>query len=223
MRIALLLSDWGRSAHICAKLSEKGSVTSLYSDVRKLRDDAAVQPFDAVILGDERANFSPWLNTLRTGGTSGCPIIVVGFEPSTSLVTAVNHGATDFTVIGDTVNELWLRLERYRDTATDRSESQISLGRYRLVSESRVIYIDGECVRMTDREFMLAWLFFSNPGKTLSLSKISEQVWRRSEEVSKRTLEQHVYKLRRKLNFNPESDFNIIATYGVGYRLQCRI
>lgn len=194
----------------------------MYSDVLKLRDDAVVRPFDAVILGDERANFSPWLSTLRTGASPECPIIVVGFEPATSLVNAVSNGATDFTVIGDTVNELCLRLERYRGTAKSRDESQIALGRYRLVSESRIIYIEDECVRMTDREFMLAWLFFSSPGKALGLSKISEQVWQRSAEVSKRTVEQHVYKLRRKLKFGSTSDFNIVAIYGVGYRLQCR-
>jgi DNA-binding winged helix-turn-helix (wHTH) protein len=45
-------------------------------------------------------------------------------------------------------------------------------------------------------------------------------VWGRSSDVCKRTLEQHIYKLRRKLATGRRgAGFRIQAVYSVGYRL----
>jgi DNA-binding winged helix-turn-helix (wHTH) protein len=72
---------------------------------------------------------------------------------------------------------------------------------------------------LTPREFALAKILFAGVGRVVPLSSLSARVWGVSVELSKRTLEQHVYKLRRKLKECFREDVRIQAAYGIGYRL----
>jgi DNA-binding response OmpR family regulator len=75
-----------------------------------------------------------------------------------------------------------------------------------------------EVVQFTHREFELAWLLFSRPEQVVTNTTIVSRVWGRSADLNKRTLEQHVYKLRAKLA-RIGCPLRINAVYGRGYQL----
>jgi DNA-binding response OmpR family regulator len=64
---------------------------------------------------------------------------------------------------------------------------------------------------------------FENLGRVVSMRTLSTEIWGRPSDIGKRTIEQHVYKLRRKLGqtTGPGRDNvpKIQTVYGVGYRL----
>jgi DNA-binding response OmpR family regulator len=78
----------------------------------------------------------------------------------------------------------------------------------------------GEPVRLTPREFALAWLFFGSPGQCIGRDAISHAVWGADKDVAARTIEQHVYKLRRKIRLGEARGVMIRTSYGQGYRLE---
>jgi DNA-binding response OmpR family regulator len=78
----------------------------------------------------------------------------------------------------------------------------------------------GVPVDLTSREFNLAWLFFSCPGKLLSRQFISVGIWGVDAEVTRHSIEQHVYKLRKKLKLNATRGVQIRSGYATGYCLE---
>jgi DNA-binding response OmpR family regulator len=78
----------------------------------------------------------------------------------------------------------------------------------------------GAPVDLTPREFSLAWLFFSAPDRFLSHQRISVAIWTVGDEIARHSIEQHVYKLRKKLNLSAARGVQIRNAYTKGYRLE---
>ena len=66
----------------------------------------------------------------------------------------------------------------------------------------------------------MAWLFFSNPNACVSRETISLAVWGTQEEITSRTMEQHVYKLRKKLKLDGQHEVVLRTCYAQGYKLE---
>ncbi len=65
----------------------------------------------------------------------------------------------------------------------------------------------------------MAWLFFSSPGTYISRETLGTVIWSTDSEVAGRTIEQHVYKLRKKLLIDGRQVVVIRTAYSQGYRL----
>ncbi len=77
-------------------------------------------------------------------------------------------------------------------------------------------------VKVSNKEFALALLFFQNVGRALSREDIVSKVWGRGQEVPSRTLDTHVSRLRTHLNLRPELGWRLSPVYSFGYRLDLR-
>jgi DNA-binding response OmpR family regulator len=137
------------------------------------------------------------------------------------IARALDAGVED--VVSPSANPLEL-LARLRCAATrahrETRMSTLSVGDYTLDRASAQVFDRGAKVPLTAREFAMAWLFFSNQGKTLSRETISVAVWGVGEDITHRTMEQHVYKLRKKLRLSDPRGVAIRALYSQGYRLE---
>ena len=65
-----------------------------------------------------------------------------------------------------------------------------------------------------------ALLLFHNSGRLLSRGYILENVWGVRSELSTRTVDTHVSRIRRKLVIKPENGWQIVPEYGYGYRME---
>ena len=75
-----------------------------------------------------------------------------------------------------------------------------------------------ELARLTEREMdVLRFLMKEPKAKTLK-SSLLKKVWGYSQELETHTLETHIYRLRQKVEPNPETPVNLI-TMDDGYRL----
>jgi DNA-binding response OmpR family regulator len=82
------------------------------------------------------------------------------------------------------------------------------------------VQIEGRSVTLTQKEFELALLFFRHLGRPLSRAYIHETVWSRDAELSSRTLDTHVSRVRNKLDLRPAAGFRLVPVYSFGYRLE---
>jgi DNA-binding response OmpR family regulator len=81
----------------------------------------------------------------------------------------------------------------------------------------RRVRVNGRPVELTPKEFDLLALFAQNPGRPFSRDDLLDRIWRDDYEVTDRTIDTHVQRLRKKLG----NQSGVIQTiWGVGYRFE---
>jgi DNA-binding response OmpR family regulator len=179
-------------------------------------------PYDLVLI--DAKNNSMLVNSLlswRNCNADLCtPVIVLTpFSNWSAMLRWVNAGATDVANRFD-LEQIRLRTHVViRRETQDTGEDSIALGGYELRRDLGTLSCDGIDIAMTPREFAMAWLFFSNPGKFLSRAQIAGGVWGSCENVAARSIEQHIYKLRKKLSLSSNSTLTLKTVYALGYKL----
>ncbi|MBJ7311946.1 response regulator transcription factor [Rugamonas sp. CCM 8940] len=179
--------------------------------------------FDFILidLGDSQANdnlFS-WL-TCRAGENT--PVLVLSALRNAEWVAELlNAGADDVLLRPFEEVELVARIRAVLRRAGQRQARRaIDMSGFQLDREAASFCYLGQAIELTPREFTMAWLFFSSPGVYISRETIGSAIWGTGSEVAGRTIEQHVYKLRKKLSAALAGAVNIRTAYNQGYRLE---
>jgi DNA-binding response OmpR family regulator len=89
-------------------------------------------------------------------------------------------------------------------------------GPLRVDTSTHVATLDDVDLELTPREFDLALLFVSHPGRAFSREFLLERLWGDDYEGFDRVVDTHVARLRKKLGSFGE---HIVSIRGVGYRL----
>lgn len=158
-------------------------------------------------------------------GGRRAPLLVVGtFTDRDSLERAFDAGADDVVLAPFDRNELAARafraMRRVEAEPAPRDEQRVTLGAYTLDQQASTVQIAGRTVRVTTREFAIAWLLFSRAGEYVTRRQLAGAIWGSTEDIVGRRLEQHIYKLRRKLELTGESGVALRTMYAHGYRIE---
>src|SRR6202045_2750025 len=159
---------------------------------------------------------------LRGAGVE-VPIIILSASTDTvDVVVALEIGADDYIAKPFEIRELAARvnakLRRQRTT-----QSQVRPGRLKfpglIVDIGRhEVLRDGEAVNLTPTEFDLLALLSASPGRVISRSEMIQKVWGQGADLDLRSVDAHVYRLRRKIEpLGPRRTY-IHAATGIGYR-----
>ena len=76
----------------------------------------------------------------------------------------------------------------------------------------------GRSFPVTPREVALLRLFLEREGQVVDRFTLLDRVWGVRYEGTTRTLDQHVAKLRRKIEADPARPRHLTTVHGVGYR-----
>ena len=134
---------------------------------------------------------------------------IVGFEV----------GADDYIVKPFSVRELILRV-RALLRRVQRSEGEPSLvrfGRLKIDRDAHRAWVDAHELALTALEFRLLHAFVSRRGRVQSRDTLLDEVWGMGADVTTRTVDTHVKRLREKLG---EAGAYIETLRGVGYRFK---
>ena len=85
---------------------------------------------------------------------------------------------------------------------------------------TNTIYINGDEVESTIKEFELLKFFIENKGVTLKKECILNTIWGSDSESELQTLTVHIKWLREKIEKDPKHPKHIITEWGVGYRFE---
>ncbi|WP_413214690.1 response regulator transcription factor [Paraburkholderia kururiensis] len=108
---------------------------------------------------------------------------------------------------------------RRRHTPTECALPAIRVGDFELDLNEKTITLRSEPVCLTPKEFFLLTFMFHNVGKVLSRQIISVAAWGGSLNNVSRTIDTHIYRLRKKLGLCPENGVRLSSIYTLGYRL----
>ena len=132
---------------------------------------------------------------------------IVGFEV----------GADDYVTKPFSVRELMLRVRAIlrRTDASDSEDETIEFGRLTIDIPGHRVSVDGEEVSLTALEFNLLTTFLERRGRVQTRDVLLGDVWDIHADVTTRTVDTHVKRLREKLG--PAGAY-IETIRGVGYR-----
>ncbi|MDB5773094.1 MAG: DNA-binding response regulator [Burkholderia sp.] len=224
MKIACYIRTDTVLAQIRGVVARAGFECDHFSTETTLMRALRREPFDLLLVdfaveAPADDNILSWLNC-RSGDTT--PVLGISPVRNADFVALVlNSGADDCITRPFEAAELIARLHAVlRRSGRRIVRRSIQLGRFSLDREaSRFTYQDVP-IALTPREFSMAWLLFSSPGTYVSRETIGTAIWGIDSEIAGRTIEQHVYKLRKKLQLGPERGVLIRTAYSRGYRLE---
>ncbi len=152
---------------------------------------------------------------------NGLPIILVtARDGDGDVVTGLTAGADDFISKPLRAPILAARVEALLRRAAPETEQMVETFQEFTFDRAReVVAIDGEEQALTSKEFALALTLFRNIHRPLARTYLMEEVWGAGANVSSRTLDTHVCRLKSKLGLTPDRGFNFGPVYGFGYRL----
>ena len=137
---------------------------------------------------------------------------VVGFE----------LGADDYVVKPFSVRELLLRIGAVLRRGEGRADEEKPIAAGPLVVDRarHKVTVAGEEVALTALEFKLLFTLLSRRGRVQTRERLLEDVWEMNPEVTTRTVDTHVKRLREKLG---AAGAFVETVRGVGYRFAERV
>lgn len=147
---------------------------------------------------------------------SGTPVIFLTAKGALNdRIRGLKLGADDYIVKPFQIGELLARVEallrRY-----GKINGKLTFGDVEIDVISRTVNKSGRSVELTAKEFDLLVELVQNKNVALYRDKLYEKVWGEVFIGDTRTLDSHIQRLRRKLNWEKE----IKTVFRVGYRLE---
>lgn len=154
--------------------------------------------------------------------TKAVPIVAVGPADEALMQSVLAGGAADYVFDDDIERDLLRRLCARIEASRSRRPDSLAARGFRLCGRASTLAVAGRTTKLTAREFALAWILFSDPERIVTSDTLSTRVWGRPADLCRRTLEQHIYRLRGKLQSLLPGAARIATVYRVGYRLELR-
>ena len=147
---------------------------------------------------------------------SGIPVIFLTAKNTLAdKVKGLKMGADDYIIKPFEAMELLARIEavlrRYGSKKESRTFEDIEID-----LEERTVKKDGNLIELTMKEYELLLLLIRNRNKALSREVILEAVWEYDYIGETRTVDIHIQKLRKKLEWEDK----IKTVFKFGYRLE---
>jgi two-component system, OmpR family, phosphate regulon response regulator PhoB len=153
----------------------------------------------------------------------GTPVIVItGQGELSDRVTGLDLGADDYVIKPVSPIEVAARVRsvlRRARGAEDDEDGVIALDGLVIDPATREVVVDGELVATTVKEFDLLLYLVRNPRRVLTREQLLVAVWDSSPAwQDPATVTEHIRRLRRKVERDPDDPRWIRTVRGVGYR-----
>ena len=112
--------------------------------------------------------------------------------------------------------------ETYKvQTVIDEPFTEIRIGDLYFCQEQRLVCIGGQVIELTAKEFDILALLITHPKRVFTYELIMELVWNEDYSYySRKTVNNHVSNLRRKLKTTSDSPDYIKSIVSVGYKFE---
>ncbi len=217
INILIIEDDASISNLIVTTLVREGYSCEAASDGRRGLELYETGRFDLILLDLMLPMISGYdlLETIRNGDT---PVIVISaMNQVQDRIKGLKMGADDYLSKPFQVGELVARIESVL-RRVNKASPVIKCGDVSVNTESRVVTKDGTQIELTAKEFDLLMIFVQNKNVALSRSYLYESVWHDWYNGDTRTLDNHVQRLRKKLDWAD----TIETVFRIGYRLKTR-
>jgi DNA-binding response OmpR family regulator len=143
------------------------------------------------------------------------PVLIITARDATAdRVSGLDAGADDYLVKPFDLDELFARVRALLRRQAGRAQPVIAYGGVTLNPASREVFLNGNVLNLSAREFALLQALLDPPERVLSLAELEEKLYGWDQEIGSNAVEVYIHHLRKKLG----TDF-IRNVRGVGYKV----
>jgi DNA-binding response OmpR family regulator len=165
------------------------------------------------------------LTTIRE--SSDVPVILLtGMGEEADRVLGLKLGADDYVVKPFSPTELAARIQTVLRRAAPKPKAGNNTKRLTFEGlcidlATRDVEVDGKPVELTAKEFDLLAFLAASPRQVFSRDQLLDHVWGSSSDwQDDATVTEHVRRLRRRIEADPQHPKRILTVRGAGYRFQ---
>ncbi len=225
----LVVDDEARIRAIIRKYAEfEGHAVTEAGDGMEAVSLVRRESFDIIILDIMMPELDGFSACREIRKVSATPIIMLSARGEEyDKINGFESGVDDYVVKPFSPRELLLRVEAVMKRvkrpvqAEEHAHEILSFDNGGLQADltARIVYVDGERVEMSPKEYELLFYLLRNRNVALTREKLISEVWGYDFYGDARTLDTHIKLLRKSLG--RYSDY-IVTLRGVGYRFEER-
>jgi DNA-binding response OmpR family regulator len=204
-------------------LGADGFRVTLAADATTAVAAIAARPPDLVVL-DLMLGLDDGLDLLDTiRRTNDTPVILLtGKGAESDRVLGLKLGADDYLVKPFSPAELSARITSVlRRSRPGGPRTVLDFGALRIDTGTREVAVEGEPVTLTAREFDLLAFMAASPRQVFGRDQLLQRVWSSSSDwQDPATVTEHVRRIRRKIEADPDRPRWLTTVRGVGYRFE---
>ena len=223
MQILLVEDDVKVAEFVAGGLRQVGHLVTLCNNGRDGLLQAVNERFDVIIL-DRMLPFVDGLKvllTLRATNDSTPVLLLSALADVDERVKGLQSGADDYLVKPFSITELVARVEALarRNTTVLEQTTEILIGELTIDLLKVEVRKNGQLLDLTPREFRILRTLAEHDGRVVTRSMLLEKVWDYSFDPQTNIIDQHISKLRQKID-SPNSESFIRTVRGSGYILR---
>jgi DNA-binding response OmpR family regulator len=148
------------------------------------------------------------------------PVIVLSAKTDvTDKVLLLELGADDYVTKPFSPRELLARVRAaMRRTAKAGFGDRLNFSNVSVDFSKMQLTRDGEPVALTAQEFKILKFFAQNPERVISRAELLNEVWGYQSYPTTRTVDNHIWRLRQKLETDPENPVHFRTVHAAGYK-----
>lgn len=147
-------------------------------------------------------------------------IIISAKDSVDDKVTGLETGADDYLAKPFHLSELNARIKNIIRRNNHNSETSIEVGNVKLIPDKFEVYINNQPLELSRKEYDILYYFITRPNRLVDKMTLAEAVW--GDHIDQVDNFDFIYaqikNLRKKMN-DAESNIEIKAVYGLGYKL----
>jgi DNA-binding response OmpR family regulator len=157
---------------------------------------------------------------LRTGGVNTPVIMLTARGQEIDKVLGLEIGADDYVTKPFSLRELLARVRAIlrRASRPDIESDVYRFGDVELNFGRHLAQKQGQALELSPREFGMLRYFVQHRGETVTRDQLLDEVWGYNNFPLTRTVDNHIARLRQKIEKNPAEPQHIITIHRIGYK-----
>lgn len=157
---------------------------------------------------------------MRRAGVKAPIIMLTGADTDADTILGLDSGANDYITKPFRLGVLLARLRAQIRQHEQTDDAVFTIGPYAFKPGAKLLVeaASERKIRLTDKETAILKFLLRAGNRVISRTVLLDEVWGYNANVTTHTLETHVYRLRQKIEPNPQHA-QILVTEPGGYRL----
>ena len=219
MASILIVEDEKAMQDIIAEYMRKGGHTCFTADDGI---DALVMlkgnPMDLMILDVMMPHLNGFSVCKMAREMSNMPIIMLTAKSAEDdKLKGYDYGADDYMTKPFGPKVLLAKVNAFLRRSSAAALESVNAGKIMLQTTARKVYVDGQEIALTHKEYELLSFLMANPGQIFSREQLLNRVWGYDFEGTTRTVDTHIKTLRQKLG---DEGKHIVTLIRSGYKFE---
>lgn len=155
------------------------------------------------------------IQKIRNANKTAAVFLMSASNKSDLPLEALGVGADHFLKKPFDLDEMMIRFENAHKKLSSLDEARLDRG-IKLLSEAQSVIMNGQCLKLTQREFKIFETLFLAAKEVSRVEILSQLITLNEKEITARNIDVHINSLRKKIR---PLGISILTVRGIGYRM----